>query len=377
MKCLILAAGYATRLYPLTENFPKPLLEVGGKPILDWLIEDIDATGLVDGYVVISNHKFAPIFGKWADKRSDITVLDDGTSSNETRLGAVCDIQFAVESLGLDEDLLVIAGDNLLSFSLSGFLSFAVGKGTSCVMRYYEPDLAKLRKMGVAQIDGDGRIVSMEEKPAEPKSHWCCPPFYFYRRADVPLVAEGIAAGCGIDAPGSFIAWLASRTPVHTWEMPGRRYDIGNLESYEEVKRLFEKPKMKKVLTFGVYDMLHIGHLLLFKRAKALGDKLIVAVQDGDYIQKYKPGTEMVYTTDERLYMVSTIRYVDEVVTYKDVDVDIKGIDFDVFAVGQDQNHAGFQRAMQWCREQGKEVVVLARTEGISSTILRNYSKTK
>lgn len=134
---------------------------------------------------------------------------------------------------------------------------------------------------------------------------------------------------------------------------------------------------MVKVLTFGVYDMLHIGHMLLFQRAKALGDHLIVAVQDGEFIQKYKPGTEMVYTTDERLYMVSTIRYVDEVVTYKDVDNDIQGFDFDVFAVGQDQNHAGFQRAMQWCRDNGKEVVVIPRTEGISSTMLRNYSKTR
>lgn len=134
---------------------------------------------------------------------------------------------------------------------------------------------------------------------------------------------------------------------------------------------------MKKVLTFGVYDMLHIGHMLLFKRAKALGDYLIVAVQDGDCILKYKPGTEMVYSTDERLYMVSTIRYVDEVVTYRDVDVDIKDIDFDVFAVGEDQKHAGFQRAIQWCRDNGKEVVVLTRTEGISSTMLRQYSKTR
>ena len=134
---------------------------------------------------------------------------------------------------------------------------------------------------------------------------------------------------------------------------------------------------MKKVLTFGVYDMLHIGHMLLFKRAKALGDYLIVAVQDGDFILKYKPGTEIIYTTDERLYMVSTIRYVDEVVTYRDVDVDIRNIDFDVFVVGEDQKHSGFQRAMQWCRDNGKEVVVLTRTEGISSTMLRIYSRTK
>ena len=134
---------------------------------------------------------------------------------------------------------------------------------------------------------------------------------------------------------------------------------------------------MKKILTFGVYDMLHIGHMLLFKRAKELGDYLIVAVQDGECILKYKPGTEMIYTTDERLYMVSAIRYVDEVVTYKDVDVDIQNIDFDVFVKGPDQCHAGFQRAVKWCEEHGKEVVTLPRTEGISSTMLRNYSKTK
>lgn len=134
---------------------------------------------------------------------------------------------------------------------------------------------------------------------------------------------------------------------------------------------------MKTILTVGVYDMLHIGHILLFKHAKELGDKLIVAVQDGDVIKKYKPGTEMVYTTEERMYMVSSIRYVDEVVVYRDVDKDIKSIDFDIFAKGPDQCHAGFQRAVEWCKANGKEVVVIPRTEGISSTLLREYSKTK
>lgn len=130
---------------------------------------------------------------------------------------------------------------------------------------------------------------------------------------------------------------------------------------------------MKTIVTFGVYDMLHIGHILLFKRAKELGDKLIVAVQDGDFILKYKPGTKMVYSTEERCYMVSTIKYVDEVVVYKDVDKDIQHIDFDVFAKGPDQLHEGFQRAMKWCDDNGKEVVVLPRTEGISSTQLRDF----
>lgn len=132
---------------------------------------------------------------------------------------------------------------------------------------------------------------------------------------------------------------------------------------------------MKKVITFGVYDMLHIGHIILFKKAKELGAYLIVAVQDDAVIKKYKPGIEMVYTTEERLYMVSTIKYVDEVVIYKDVDVDIKKLDFDVFAKGPDQNHAGFQQAEEWCKSNGKEVVIIPRTEGISSSILREYSK--
>ena len=262
MKCLILAAGYATRLYPLPENFPKPLLKVGEKTILDWLIDDIDTSGLVDGYVVISNHKFAPIFEDWVadrcpvaaghdekdmaghrharpDRASRITVLDDGTSTNETRLGAVRDIQFAIDTLGLDDDLLVIAGDNLLDFSLVRFIEYAKGKGTSCIMRYFEPSEEKLHKTGVATVDENDLILEMEEKPAHPKSHWCCPPFYFYRRSDVPLVKVGIDSGCGVDAPGSFIAWLSAQTPVHAWEMPGKRYDIGNLASYEEVQRSY------------------------------------------------------------------------------------------------------------------------------------------
>ena len=240
MKCLILAAGYATRLRPLTDNFPKPLLPVGGKPILDWLVEDIAATGKVDGFVVISNHKFASIFEKWSASRpEDIRVVDDGTSTNETRLGAVRDIQFAIEALDLEDDFLVIAGDNLLDFSLSEFLEYSSSKGTSCVMRYYEPLEEKLRKCGVLQVDPDGLILGMEEKPSEPKSHWACPPFYFYRREDAMRIPEAIASGCGVDAPGSLVAWLSSKAPVHAMEMPGKRFDIGNLNSYEAVKEIF------------------------------------------------------------------------------------------------------------------------------------------
>jgi len=133
----------------------------------------------------------------------------------------------------------------------------------------------------------------------------------------------------------------------------------------------------KTVLTVGVYDMLHIGHILLFKRAKELGDRLVVAVQDDDVVQQYKPEARMIYTTEERMFMVSAVRWVDEVVVYKDIDKDIQNIDFDVFAKGPDQSHAGFQRAVEWCKANGKEIVTIPRTEGISSTLLREYSKTK
>ncbi len=241
MKCLILAAGYATRLYPLTENFPKPLLPVGGKPILNWLIDDIDSSGQIDEYVVISNHKYASHFTEWVRGLPyKITVLDDGTVSNESRLGAVRDIQFAVETLNTDDDLLIIAGDNVLDFSLTGFISYALKKGTSCIMRYYEPSPEKLRKCGVVTVDDSGRITGMVEKPAEPASNWCCPPFYYITRNDSRRLGEAIAAGCGVDAPGSFIAWLQGVSPVHAMVMPGSRYDVGNLESYERIKSSYK-----------------------------------------------------------------------------------------------------------------------------------------
>ena len=238
MKCLILAAGYATRLYPLTENFPKPLLDVRGKSILDWLVDDIDTLGAVDEYIVISNHKFASHFVEWAAKKSQkITVVDDGTSTNETRLGAVCDVQYAIDKLGLDDDMLVIAGDNVLDFSLTKFIEYAKEKGASSIMRYYEPDTKKLLKSGVVTIDENDLVLEMTEKSPEPKSNWCTPPFYFYTRNDAALVKEGIKEGCGTDAPGSYIAWLCTKTKVYAMQMPGKRYDIGNLESYETVKK--------------------------------------------------------------------------------------------------------------------------------------------
>lgn len=245
MKCLLLAAGYATRLYPLTENFPKSLLAIGDNTILDWLLQDIDQCGLVNQYIVISNHKFINYFEEWAyGKTMPITVLDDGTESNWKRLGAVRDIQFAIDELQLNDDLFVIAGDNLLDFSLSGFIRYSKEKRATCIMRYYEPNIAKLRKTGVTVVDENDRVISMEEKPVEPKSNWCTPPFYIYKKEDVPLVKKCINHGCSVDAPGSFIAWLSQQTTVYAYKMPGNRYDIGNLQSYKEVQKTYKGIKI-------------------------------------------------------------------------------------------------------------------------------------
>lgn len=169
-----------------------------------------------------------------------ITVVDDGTSSNDTRLGAVRDIQYALDTLHLDSDLLVIAGDNVLDFSLTKFLQYAKKKNRSCVMRYFEPDGERLKKSGVVTVDENDLILNMTEKSPNPDSHWCTPPFYYFTREDSRRIAQGIAAGCGVDAPGSLIEWLSKVTDVYAMEMPGSRYDIGNLASYQQVKQTYK-----------------------------------------------------------------------------------------------------------------------------------------
>ncbi len=240
MKCIILAAGYATRLYPLTKNFPKPLLKVGEKSILDWLIDDISATGRVNKFIVVSNHKFYGQFNEWAKtKKENIKILDDLTTSNETRLGAVKDIQFAIEKEKIDDDILVIAGDNITDFSFVKFIEYFDNKNASCIMRYYEKEKSVLQKCGVMKIEKDDRVTELVEKPLEPASNWGCPPFYIYHKRDISLVKEGIESGCETDAPGSFVAWLCKKAPVYAMEMPGNRYDIGDLESYKEVQNTF------------------------------------------------------------------------------------------------------------------------------------------
>lgn len=239
MKCLILAAGYATRLYPLTKNFPKPLLEVKGKTILDWLIEDVQRIEAVNEVIVISNEKFKTIFADWSSNseyRIPVTVISDGSTDNDNRLGAVKDIAYAIRKCEIDEDIMVLAGDNLLDFSLKGFYDFYIDNKTTCIMRHYEKNVEKLKRTGVIQIDGD-KVVSMEEKPQCPKSNWAVPPFYIYCKNDLDNIVNGVEQKvCDTDAPGSFIAWFCKVSDVYAYCMPGNRYDIGNIESYENIK---------------------------------------------------------------------------------------------------------------------------------------------
>lgn len=239
MTGIILAAGYATRMYPLTLNFPKPLLEVGEKKIIDHLLEDGERSG-IERFIVVSNHKFISLFREWAEGKGNVMVLDDGSVDNEHRIGAVKDIEFAIEKAGINDDTLILAGDNVLDFSLSSFIEYGKAKCTSCIMRHRESDKARLRKTGVVTIDQSDLVLSMEEKPKEPKSEWAVPPFYYYVKEDLPLIKEGIENGCGTDAPGSFVSYLAERRPVHAFLMPGKRFDVGSIEGYEKIRKEYK-----------------------------------------------------------------------------------------------------------------------------------------
>lgn len=243
MKCLILAAGYATRLYPLTEKFPKPLLKVGDKAIIEWLIEDIQNIKAINEVIIISNSKFKQIFDEWLSISQydiKIKIIDDGSTNNDNRLGAVKDIAFAIQNEEIDEDIMVLAGDNLLDFSLQGFYDFYIEKKATCIMKHYEKSIKKLKKTGVIQLSGD-KVLEMEEKPQSPKTHWAVPPFYIYTKNDLKKIIDGVNNKvCNTDAPGSFIAWFCKDSDVYAYNMPGMRYDIGNIESYESVKKHYK-----------------------------------------------------------------------------------------------------------------------------------------
>ena len=269
MKCVVIAAGYATRLGELTKNFPKPLLKIGENTILGRMLDDIDRIPEIDEHIIITNHKFAEIFEEWAKTNTNltnatniktntdntdqtdrkesvksdksvfkynkpITVVDDGTETNDTRLGAVCDLLFAMDKLHIDDDLLVVAADNLLFFSFQEFVDFAKEKQTSCIMCHEQPSIEKLQRTGVVELDENHRVLGMEEKPQVPKSHWAVPPFYIYLKNDLELVRHSVENGCGKDAPGNLAHYMVEHTTMHAWPMSAGRFDIGSLDTYYE-----------------------------------------------------------------------------------------------------------------------------------------------
>ena len=246
MKNIVIAAGYATRLGELTKNFPKPLLKIGDNTILGRMLDDIDRIPEIDEHIIITNHKFAHIFEQWklgTAYQKPITIIDDGTETNDTRLGAVCDLLFAMEKLGIDDDMLVVAADNLLFFSFKEFVDFANEKGTSCIMCHEQPSIEKLQRTGVVVLDNNSKVLNMEEKPEHPKSHWAVPPFYIYKKHDLELIRSSVENGCGKDAPGNLAHYMVDRTIIHAWPMSAGRFDIGSLDTYCEACEKFGKDR--------------------------------------------------------------------------------------------------------------------------------------
>ena len=242
MKTIIIAAGYATRLGELTKNFPKPLLKIGHNTILGRLLDDIDPIADIDEHIIVTNHRFASVFEDWAHKQQyvkPIRIIDDGTSSNETRLGAVGDLLFAMQQLKQDDDLLVVAADNLLFFHFQEFVDFAKEKNTSCIMYHEQPSIEKLQRTGVVVLDDNNRVIEMAEKPQLPQTHHAVPPFYLYMRKDLDLIRHSLENGCGNDAPGNLAHYLVEHTIMHAWPMNGERFDIGSLDTYYEACEKF------------------------------------------------------------------------------------------------------------------------------------------
>lgn len=241
MKAVILAAGYATRLYPLTLDRPKALLSVGGRPMLDRLLDQLEVVDGLDEVYVVTNSKFAGAFRDWAAGRSGpaVRIVDDGTIDEESRLGAIGDLDLTIRQARLDDDVLVLAGDNLFSESIAPFPVFALGKGGAALGVYDVGDLETIRRYAVIELDGDDRVTLLEEKPDEPRSTLAGIALYFYPRSALGLVAEYLAEGNNPDQPGRLVQWLYPRTPVYGWRVPGRWYDVGSKETLAEADRAF------------------------------------------------------------------------------------------------------------------------------------------
>ncbi|MBE0543332.1 MAG: nucleotidyltransferase family protein [Verrucomicrobia bacterium] len=247
MKVIILAAGYATRLYPLTLTQPKPLLPVAGKPMVEHVLDNLAAMGGLDRIYVVTNAKFAGHFQTWSDDYAarthlNFTVVNDGSTDDSNKLGAIGDIHYVLKTQNVDDDLIVVAGDNLFSEKLDGFGRFCREKNAPVLALYDVGDLEQIKKYSSISLDGEGRIKSFEEKPKNPTSTLTGIALYFYPKATLPLINQYMAEGNNPDQPGRLVQWLYPRTPVYTWRVPGVWYDIGSKETLEEANQIFARP---------------------------------------------------------------------------------------------------------------------------------------
>lgn len=212
------------------------------------MLADVDTIDGIDEHIIVTNDTFYTYFKAWQQRKhykKPITIINDGAICNECRKGAVCDILYVIEKMSLKDDLLVLAGDNVVDFSFKGFVEYALKKGTSCITCHHEPSVQALQKTGVLVANDAFKVVAMFEKPQVPPSQWAVPPFYFYKGSDLTLIYKALASGCGFDAPGHLVAWLCNHVDVHAWELPGKRYDIGDLASYESVNALFSSKNVQ------------------------------------------------------------------------------------------------------------------------------------
>jgi glucose-1-phosphate thymidylyltransferase len=243
MKLIILAAGYATRLYPLTLNQPKPLLHVAGKPMLEHVTDNLASIGDIDDVYVVTNAKFVDHFQNWADtckqsKRFCFEVVNDGTTDESNRLGAIGDTHLVLDKHGIDEDIMVVGGDNLFSHDLFEFGEFCREKNAPVLAVYDVGDLNEIKKYNSIEVDAEGRITFFEEKPAEPKSTLTGIALYYYPKSSLPLIRQYIAEGNNPDQPGRLVQWMYQRTPFYTWKVPGLWFDVGSKETLEEANRV-------------------------------------------------------------------------------------------------------------------------------------------
>ncbi len=244
MKCIFLCAGYATRLFPLTENFPKALLKIGGRPLLDYILDEVNSLEEVDEIFLVTNAKYTPHFESWASEKNNIkkiTVINDGTYTNDDRLGAIGDINFTIEKCGIKDDVLIIAGDNLFTFKLRDFVDFYKSKKAPSVCVREEEDINLLKRVGVALLDDQNKILNFEEKPAEPKSKYAVYAEYIYPKEILPVFKEYLQEGNSNDAPGNFVAYLYKKMPTYAYAFKGECYDVGTHDALAYVNELYSK----------------------------------------------------------------------------------------------------------------------------------------